>query len=318
MKSPKQIMKSVEDFQTSQIIITAVKFDLFTKLDGKYFSVKELTIKTKLSKRGLERLIDALEDISLLKSKLKKGIKYYSSTKLATKCFGVNGVLKNWVKHQATLYSIWNNLSLSVKSGKPALEKTHDIDVKSYALGLMESYLLSKNKIHNILKLQSPVLDVGGGTGHFLINAFLQKKSLKGFIIERNDISPLTKNQIKKFRLEKRLSVLSGNALSMNWPKKMKTILISNVLHGKTEIEVKKLIQKAFSSLDSTGKVVINEWIKGSHYDSSLFDLNMLLCSKGQVNTKSQIEKLAKNAGFINLKWKQFTHTNWILIASKE
>lgn len=317
IKTIKQIMETVEAFQTSQIIITAIKLDLFTKLDGNFFSVKELSKSTKLSNKGLERLLTALEYVSLINSKTQNKKKIFSTSKLATKCFGKDGILKNWVKHQASLYSIWNELPKAIKSGKPVLEKTHDIDVESYALGLMESYLLYKKSLHNVINLQSPILDIGGGAGHILIRLLIDNKDLTGYILDRKDITTFTKKQIKKFGLEKRISVISGNALTLQWPKKIRSIIISNVLHGRAEQDSKKIVKNAFLALDKGGQIVINEWIKGSHYDVSLFDLNMLVCSKGEVKTKEEIENIVKWAGFTILKWKKFTHTNWVLLAVK-
>lgn len=312
-----QLMQTIEEFQTSQIIITAVKLDLFSKLEEKNYSIEELSKKTNLSKEGLERVLTALEDISLISSKKKSGGKQYFTTKLATKCFGNDGILKNWVKHQGTLYSIWENLPSSIRSGKPILKKTHDIDVQSYALGLLENYSLNQKKIHDVVKLDGPILDIGGGAGHFLMEALRENKKLTGYLLDRKDITNIAKNQISKNKLQKRISIITGDALKTKWPKQIKTILISNMLHGRTKEDVQKIIKKSYYSLNKGGKLLINEWIKGTHYDVSRFDINMFLCSNGSIRTKDELKKIVKNNGFKNLKWKKLSHTHQVLICEK-
>lgn len=321
MNSVNEIMNLLGKYQHAQVLITANKLGIFSLLESGIKSTDYIANRLSISKRGVVRLVETLEEMGLIQSiQGPKNHTKIKATKTALQCFGKNGLIKNWTMHHGTLYDLWDDLPESLRKGKPILKNTHDIDVQAYARGLTESYLLQPKKLHKIINLKGKIkmLDMGGGAGHYTILAAMNNPQLYGTIFDRSEIIKITKQMIRKYHLEKRISILEGDAIKSNWKGGYDVILLSNILHGKSESEVKQLLLKVFQTLTPDGRILINEWIKGSHIDASLFNLTMLLCTKnGQVWDRKKLFELVREAGFTHPKYKRLDQTNGVIEAWK-
>jgi protein-L-isoaspartate O-methyltransferase len=316
-------MQLIEKYQQSQLLITANELKIIPLLLSGVETAEELTSKLKVSTRGVERLLFALKNLGLVtiaKQRHTASLRF-KPTKLATQCFGNNGLIRNWTAHQGTLFRLWADLPRSIRDDAPLLRDTHDIDVESYAKGLMEQYELSPRKLHDIIDLRghAKLLDIGGGVGHYSIMAALDNKELRASIFDKPEIAEIARHMVSQYHLESRISVIEGDAIKSAWPPGHNVILLSNILHGRDIPDAQRLLSKAYSSLQEGGRIIVNEWIKGSGQDASLFDLTMLLCTpKGRLWTKDELLKLVREAGFNKKhRWTRLDGTHWVIEAWK-
>src|SRR5438876_467893 len=174
MASSKSLMNLVEVYQTSQAIMTANKLGIFRALESGHNTVNRVAGKLRLSNRGVERLLQSLASLGIIRSEDgPSGSIHYGLTPLGRDSFGSDGKITAWTEHYRTLFQLWSELPTSIERGTAILKRTHDIDVDSYARGLMESYLLTQRKLHDVVDLDGDVrlLDMGGGAGHYTILA---------------------------------------------------------------------------------------------------------------------------------------------------
>jgi len=180
----------------------------------------------------------------------------------------------------------------------------------------MESYLISPWKLHKVIDLTGDIrmLDVGGGAGHLTVLAAVNNKKLRGTIFDRPEIIRIARNIIHDYDLERRISLFPGNILQTRWPNGFNTILLSNVLHGKSDLEAEKIFARAAKALDYGGRIFVNESIRGANKASSLLDLTLMLCTReGRLRSRQELSGFALRAGFGHLVWKRLDGAHWLM-----
>lgn len=308
----------IQNYQYSQIIQTAVELEIFKILEKDYMNIQEISKKLVVSERSVKSLLLLLEKMKLLKSRGNTQNEY-KATKISIENFGSDGKWIHWTLHQKTLYSIWGNLSDSIKNNSPFLQSSHDFNIEHYVLGLRELYISYSKKIHDIINLQGKlkILDVGGGAGHFTSTAIEHNPAIEGTIIEKKEIIEIVKKKITP-SYTKNINYIEGDALVIDWPTSYDVVLLSNILHGKSDKECMQLITKAHHSLKPGGRIVINDLTEFQNIETALFDLTMLLCtSNGRIRNKKEIGDMVSLVGFREKNWKRLSKTNWILEAWK-
>jgi len=311
-----QITDAVEGFQSSKLIVAAVRMNLFPTLEEVPSTSSSLAYRLGLSERGTLGLLEGLMQMGLV---TRNGDGIYAVPAEVAMCLGRGGHLSQWVKHQGTLYDLWEGLEQSARSGRPLLANTHDIDVPAYAWGLLEDYASSSPKLHEVVDLSGEirVLDAGGGTGHYLIYAALANPSLVGVIFDKPEVAKIAVEAIKSFGLDS-LGVVAGDLLVDPWPGLFDVILLANILHGKGEAGVRVLMDRAFGALREKGRLIIVEWQQGSSLRSALFNLTMLLCTEdGRVWPANSLEALAIITGFQKVEATMVNEDRYILVATK-
>lgn len=317
------VMKLVEKYQQAQVLIAANELAIIPLLESGAKTPGEISERLGVSERGIERLLVALADLGLVKTTKRNSSAHatkFKPTKLALQCFGEEGQIRNWIAHQGTLFRLWADLAKSVREDKPLLRNTHDIDVKSYTKGLMEQYILSEKKLQRITDLRGKIkmLDVGGGAGHYTIMAALNNPMLRGTILDKPEVAKIASEIVSKFHLEGKVTVIEGDALKSEWPKGNDVILVSNILHGRSDLEAKQLLLNAYSSLKAGGRAIINEWSKDSSQEANLFDINMFICTeRGRVWSVGELLGLLRESGFTKFKHRKFDRTHRVIEAWK-
>ena len=318
MKSIRKTIRIIEGYQKSQVLITAVELGIFKMLEEKPTSLNKIAQKLAIPERPLHSLLEALRELDMVKR--NGNTLEYSATDISIQCFGEKGCIRNWTSHQGALFGLWVNLPMVIKSNKPILKKTHDINVEAYEKGLVEEYLLSSPKLHEVVTLSGSLtmLDAGGGLGIYSVFAALENPSLKAVVFDRPEVIVLAKELIKQYQVESQVSTQKGDLLKDNWPGNQNVVLVSNVLHGKSFEEAQIIVSKAFNALSPGGRILVNERIRNFDPEASFFDLNMLLCTlDGGVRDKDEISQLVKNVGFTSITWQKLNHTHWTLVGYK-
>ena len=301
--------------------MTSNFLQVFAEIDSETKTVSEITRSLGLSHRAFLRLAEPLFLIGLLERKQRRdGTTILRLSRSARSAFGKEGNIHFWTEHHRTLFRIWSSLPRSIKNDAPYLRSTHDLDVESYARSLAESYSLSTRKLHDVVELQGPtrLLDVGGGIGHYTVSAAQNNSQLSGVILDRPEIVRLTRREIRKYGMSSRIEAMPLDIVNDKWPQGFDIVLLSNVLHSKSDSECRRIVRKAHSAVPRGGKVLINERIRRSDLLSTLFDITLLLCTpSGRLRTRSELALLTQKAGFSELKWKSLDSSQWVLMASK-
>jgi ubiquinone/menaquinone biosynthesis C-methylase UbiE/DNA-binding transcriptional ArsR family regulator len=247
----------------TKILLTAVRLDVFSALQGKQKSAQEVADRIRAHEPTLSLLLNALVAMRLL---TKEGDGYGNSS-AAEKHLVRHS--PQYVGHLLLLHDAeWNNwgkLEETIRSGRRAVDRhvfETDPELGSNVLAVLHRIgQQSGPDFAKRLQLTGPVrmLDLGGGAGTNAI-AFCQiYPELTATVLDLPATLRLTEKTVKDAGLESRISLLSGdfNKDALGGP--YDAVLMSDILHYQTFETNAALVQKVFAHLAPGGRLIIKD-----------------------------------------------------------
>ena len=148
------------------------------------------------------------------------------------------------------------------------------------------------------------LLDVGGGSAIYTIEAAKSNPNVKGVVFELPAIKPITEEYIEEVSLSDRIKVAPGDFFTDSFPGPVDVVLFSNILHDWPDETNVQLINKAYQCLAPGGRVVISELllsddIKSSTVSSTSMNVIMLPYTKGRQYRAKELFRRLERAGFV-------------------
>ena len=320
--SPANIMQIGTGFWASKVLLTAVKFKLFTHL-AKQGSMPASEIKTlfklNCTDRHLFDFLDTLTSFGFLKREgLLETASYSNSLDTDTfldkaKPSYIGGILE-MMNHR--LYGFWGNLEAGLQTGhaqseiKNGEESLFDTLYKSPEL--LEEFInaMSGIQIGNFMALaqnfdfskSKTLLDVGGSAGMLSLMVAKHQPHMKCSTFDLPPVEPFANATIQKFQLVDRVKAVNGDFFNDVFPK-ADIITMGNILHDWNEENKLMLIQKAYDALPEGGAFIAVENVIDNDRRQNAFgmmmSLNMLIeTAHGFDYTLADFDKWAKQIGF--------------------
>ena len=308
--NPQEIRETVMAFQQSRIILTAFELDIFTFIGKESHNAETISKAFHLDKNSTERLLNALVALTLLQKNNEK----YSNTQDSLRFLSKNSSdYMAGLMHSIHLWNTWSHLTDVIKTGEPA----QDMDINERGEGWLEAFI---NAMHNRGKKQAPaqistidlknvasILDVGGGSGCFLM-AFLERKpELKTAIFDLPNVIPISKKIIEKEGYSGKIAYYEGDYTRDELPRGFDLVFLSAIIHSNSFKTNQDLVKKCYNALNTNGKIVIQDWImndaKTEPVQGAIFSINMLVGVKGgDCYSDNEVKTWVNNAGFSDIK----------------
>jgi precorrin-6B methylase 2 len=300
---PEQLLRMSGIYWQSCALHAGVKLDVFTAIGKEHLTEVETAGKIGGDPRGVGMLLNALTAMKLL---VKTGGRYGNTP------FGLSRLAKNspdylgWIiLHHHYLMESWARLDRAVKTGRPVRSRSSFSGAKRRESFLMGMYNIATKVAPLVvaavdLKDSHHLLDLGGGPGTYAIHFCLANPRLRATVYDLPETRPFADRTIQRFGLSGRVEFQAGNYLKDRIRGTYDVVLLSQILHGEGPKDCGKIIRKAVSSLERSGRIIVHEFILNDSMDgplhSALFSLNMLLGTpSGQSYSESQItDMLAK------------------------
>ena len=319
--TPENIMKTGTAFWASKVLLSAVRFQIFTLLaQEKSISAMELKARLGLqcSDRHIYDFLDALSSMGFLQREgLLESARYANSpdTDLfldQQKPSYIGGMLEMLNNR---LYPFWGNLEEGLKTGNPQNEAKNGVDLfkELYAdpAKLKEFvHAMSGVQMGNFMAFSQSfdfsnsktLVDVGGSSGLLSLLVAKHQPHMTCTSWDLPQVAPIANETIAQFGLQERVKVASGDFFKDDFPSG-DIVVMGNILHDWEE-EVKiMLMEKAFAALPEGGifvaieNVVDPDRIKNTF--SLLMSLNMLIeTGTGFEYTLAEFTDWAKQIGF--------------------
>ena len=157
------------------------------------------------------------------------------------------------------------------------------------------------------VKKPTTLLDVGGGSAIYTIEAIQSNPNMKGIVFELPAIKVITQEYIDEANLSDRVSVATGDFFKDPLPGSVDYVLFSNILHDWPDEINMNLIQKAYDSLNPGGKIVISELlladdVKSSTPAATSMNVIMMPYTKGRQYRPKELLRRLEKVGFTNPK----------------
>ncbi len=325
IKSSEDIREIANSFRESRILLSAFELKIFTVIGTHMMTSEEVSKIISADTRAIDRLMNALCAMGLLKK--VKG-KFYN-TGLSSKYLieGKPEFMGN-LYHTNHLWKTWTHLTDSVIKGSSfigdqnKIEKDEWVEAFISAMhyrGVNQGKILSMMiDISNVKK----VLDIGGGSAAFSMELVKKNPSINAVVLDLPHVIPITKRYVSQEGLLDKFNFIEGDYLIKDFEGNYDLILLSAIVHINSYEQNKLLIKKCSESLNKNGMIIINDFIinkdRTQPYHGAFFSLNMLVgTASGDTYTEEEMKEWYTSAGITNIERKNTSFGSDLMIGIK-
>jgi hypothetical protein len=287
------ILETAFAFWRSKVLLTAVEFDVFTKLGSRRMTGEELGAELGLHARGISDFFDALVAMQFLdRAGDGPSAKYFNTP--AGLIYLDRGSLRyvgGWlVMLNDRLFKFWHDLPEALRTGRPQNEVKHGqkgIFEELYEeLPKLEQFMGAMTGLSRLnfeafaakfdfSKFES-LCDVGGATGLLCIEVAKAHSHLRCISFDLPPVEPIARKHIAAAGLSDRVSTASGDFFKDPLPK-ADMITMGMILHDWNLEKKLHLIRAAYDALPAGGALVAIEALIDDARRENVFGLLMSL-----------------------------------------
>jgi len=247
----------------TKILLTAVRLDVFSALDGKPKTARDIAARIAAHEQTLGLLLNALVAMRLL----SKDGETYANSATAEKYLVRHSA--QYIGHLLLLHDAeWNNwgtLEETIRSGRRSVDRhVFETDPELGANVLAVLHRIGQQSGPDFakrLQLSGPIrlLDLGGGAGTNAI-AFCQVyPELIATVFDLPATLRLTEKTVKEAGLESRITLLAGDFNKDGLGGPYDVVLMSDILHYQTFDTNQALVKRVYDHLAPGGRLVIKD-----------------------------------------------------------
>ncbi len=323
--NPNTIREFVSSFQKSRILLSGFELDIFTNIDEQGSTANQIANKLNLNKHACERLLNGLVSLGFL---TKQNQMFLNTEESATFLSKKGSDYLGGLMHSNHLWDTWSNLTRVVRTGKSA----HPTEINERGDEWLFPFI---SAMHDRAIKQAPpqlkkidlsgiksVLDIGGGSGAYSMEFISLKPDLEATVFDLPNVVPITNQFIEKEGFADKIKICSGDYTVDELPGGFDMVFLSAIIHSNSLEINKNLIRKCFKSLNSNGKIIIQDWIMNNDRtqptSGAIFAINMLVGTEaGDCFTEQEVTDMLTEAGFKNISRIEFESGLSQVIAQK-
>jgi len=323
--NPSKIQEIANKFRESRVLLTAIELGVFTVLDKKRLTSKEIAEQINTNERATDRLLNVLASMGFLHKKNGKFMNCTEASDYLVK--GKDDYLGN-LEHTISLWDRWGTLTEVVKTGKAVCKK----EINDRGNEWLEDFIramhfrgVGQAKLHALLINLDGVkkmLDLGGGSGAYSMAFVEQNPNMKAVIFDLPNVIPLSKRYVAENGKSDKFTFIEGDYLRDDIGKGYDLIFLSAIIHINSYEENNMLIKRCADALNINGQLVISDFIMDEDRVNpevgALFAINMLVgTSNGDTYTKTEITEWFTNAELNSIEIKNTNFGASLMIARK-
>ena len=317
--TPDAILQTGFGFWNSKVLLTAVTFDLFTKLGERRLTGAQIGKELGLHPRGVADFLDALVAMKFLEREGDGADAKYFNTPATALYLDrqspryIGGILEML---NARLFKYWHDLPEALRTGQPQNETKHG------EKGIFDELYADPTKLEQFLNAMSglsrinfealadkfdfsryrTLCDVGGATGLLSIEVAKKYPHIKCISFDLPPVEPVAKKYITAAGLTDRIRIASGNFFQDPLPK-ADVITMGMILHDWNLEKKMQLIRAAYDALSPGGAFIVVEALIDNARRENVFGLLMslnMLIEFGEAfdYSAADFEKWCREVGF--------------------
>ena len=290
---PSTILQTAFGFWNSKVLLTAIEFDLFTKLGPHRLTGAQLGEQLALHPRGIADFLDALVAMKFLERKGNGPEARYANTPATSLYLDRNspryigGIL---AMLNTRLFKYWHDLPEALRTGQPQNETKHGqrgIFDELYADPVkLEQFLDAMTGLSRInfealadkfdFSRYRTLCDVGGATGLLCIEVAKKHPDIQCTSFDLPPVEPVAKKHIAAAGLTDRIRTAAGDFFHDPLPK-AEVVTMGMILHDWNLERKMQLIRAAYEALPSGGAFIAVEALIDDARRENVFGLLMSL-----------------------------------------
>jgi len=312
---PAPVLESLDGFRRSKTMFAALELGVFERLAKAPAGAADLARDLQLHADAAERLLDACVGSGLLGK--KDGIYWNLPVAAAYLVRSSPQALVGYIDYSNRVgYRMWGDLETAIRKGTHLWETTYGLkgDIFAHFFKTEDSkrdFLLG---MHGMGMLSSPLVvqafdlgrfrhlvDLGGATGHLVLEACARYPQLKGTVFDLPPVVASAKEFIARSPVASRVGVAAGDFFKDPLPE-ADLFALGRILHDWSPDKIRTLLRKICDRLPAGGALLIAERLlnadKTGPLKGQLQSLNMLVCTEGKERNVAEYRALLVEAGF--------------------
>ena len=295
----------------SKILLTALRFDLFTVLADQALSAAALATRLGVTERGLTTLLDALVALELL----VKRDHHYANTPFANAALDRTkpSFCGSMPLFDARCWELWDQLEDTIRNGscpgQDSLFYADPLGTELLLRGLHADALRLAPALAARLDVRRRrrLLDLGGGAGTYAIAFCQASPGLTAVLFDLPGPLALAHTVVSAAGLTDRITCIAGDLRTDTLPRGFDLVLLSNVLHGQSAETNQRLLSEIYHALEPAGELIVRDVLMNEDRTSpafgAFFAVNLLLHSaSGRCYTFGEVSGWLTKIGFRDLK----------------
>ncbi|MBW3112519.1 methyltransferase domain-containing protein [Bacillus sp. MCCB 382] len=328
-KELNKLFKISWGLQEAGVYVAALELRIFDFFEEGKADITSIVKSSEYNATGLKVLLDALVGLEILTCDDKY---YYVSNEFSAYLrtdseHYIGGI---WKVHKDLNFPVWSKLGESIVSGNPAnklfgneMNKVWEV-VVPYLNSISRPVVEEIRRLLHLDNITTPfnILDVGCGSGIYgqLIAVHNANANVVG--IDRKNVLSIAEEQARRMNVDRQIQYVSGDIFEVDYGiEQYDFLILSHILHGFSEIENKKLLEKCYLALKKGGKLIINEFIVEDRNSRNIFPLlfgvEAFLVGTGHAYTIDEYSNLLNGSKFLNVSLQHITGPSNLIFAEK-
>jgi ubiquinone/menaquinone biosynthesis C-methylase UbiE len=328
-KELNKLFKISWGLQEAGVYVAALELKVFDFFQDGKVDVDTIVKVGGYDPTGLKALLDALVGLEILTCDKKY---YYISKEFSTylRTDSEQYIGNIWRVHKELNFPVWSKLGESIISGKPANQLFGDEmnkvweAVVPYLNSISKPVIEEIRRILNLDNINTPfnVLDVGCGSGIYGQMIAFHNSNAAVVGIDRKNVLDIAQEQARSLNVNTSVQYISGDIFEVNYGKEQYDyVILSHILHGFSENENKRLLEKCNLALKKGGKLIINEFVVEERNPQNIFALlfgvEAFLVGTGHAYTLEEYSNLLSESNFSNVSLQYITGPSNLIFAEK-
>jgi 2-polyprenyl-3-methyl-5-hydroxy-6-metoxy-1,4-benzoquinol methylase len=310
MPTPERFFQTINAYQQTAALKTAIELDLFSAIAGGADTAATIARQCGASERGVRVLCDFLAIIGLLtKTDGRYALAADTAAFLTRQSPAYLGGAVNFLT-SPTVLGNFESLTETVRRGtRPQAESTVSDDNPvwvEFARSMMPMMMPAAQAIAGLIGAGGGtpmrVLDVAAGHGLFGIVVAQTNPRAEIVALDWNAVLDVAAENAGRFGVAERFHRLPGDAMKIDLGAGYDAALITNFLHHFDAATCTTFLRKVAASLNAGGRVAILEFVPNpdriSPPNAAAFSLMMLAGTPaGDAYTLAELESMVEDAG---------------------
>lgn len=302
ISGPEDIITAASGYQRSRLILTGFELNVWSAIGGESLSGEDVAARIGADTRGTERLCNALCAIGLMEKRNGR----YSNTPLSSRYLVKDSEeYLSRIGHMLNLYRTWGTLTEAVRKGTSVTAREYDeFSLAHFIEAMHHRAKKTADELVSHIDLQGVgrILDVGGGSGVYSMAFVRRKLDIRAVVFDLPEVIPLTRRYIGESGLGERIDVMKGDYNRDDFGSGYDLVFLSAIIHINSPEGNRRLIRRAFESLNPGGRIVIQDHIieedRTSPPRGVIFAINMLVNTPGGDSyTESEMREWLLDSG---------------------
>jgi acetylserotonin N-methyltransferase len=200
-------------------------------------------------------------------------------------------------------------------AGRVSAQRAREVAARMHAHSLPAAVGVAR---HYDFSRLARVLDVGGGSGCFMVAAAQAHAHLHCTVMELQAMCEAAAGYIQAGGVADRVDTRAVDMFRQPWPRGYDAMFFSNIWHDWNVRTCEWLAARAFEALPSGGRILLHEMLlddEGSGpVTAASFSMLMLLATQGQQFTFGELQAILEGAGFVRVD-ATATHAYYSVVA---